>query len=92
MRQRHLSKGLIASRIQLHVEDTGAVASWYGSRAIRGLPLLTPDETVARFDAVTLDQVTAVARELLSDEQLRIAVVGPFESPEPLLDGVTLDA
>ena len=85
------AKSLLSSRIHLHVEDTGAVASWYGSRAIRGLPLLTPDETVARFEAVTREDVAAIALEVLTEERLRIAVVGPFESAEALLDGVNLD-
>lgn len=85
------AKGLLSSRIHLHVEDTGAVASWYGSRAIRGLPLLTPDETVARFEAVTTADVAAIASEVVSEERLRIAVVGPFESADALLDGVHLD-
>jgi predicted Zn-dependent peptidase len=85
------AKGLLTSRIQLHVEDTGAVASWYGSRAVRGLPLLDPDTTVARFEAVTRDEVAAIASEVLTEERMRVAVVGPFESLEPLLDGVHLD-
>ena len=47
-------------------------------RTLLGLRPLGDD----RFEAVTVDDVTAVAREVLSEDRLRIAVVGPFESPD----------
>ena len=86
------ARGLLRSRIQLHVEDTSAVSSWYGARAARGLPLLTPEDTIACYQAVTVEQVQAIARTVLTDERMRIAVVGPFGSMAELLDGVTIDA
>lgn len=85
------AKVLLSARLELFMEDTQAVAGWYGGRAIRGLPLVTPEETIAAYEAVTLDQVTAVAHEVLTDEHLRVAVVGPFEAAEPLLDAVHID-
>src|SRR5262249_3378863 len=83
------AQGLLESRIQLYVEDTGAVAAWHGGRAVRGLPPQSPEEAIAAFNAVTLDDVRAVANDVLTEERLRLAVVGPFES-EAILDGVTL--
>ncbi len=84
------AKGLLTSRIQLYTEDTQAVASWYGARAVRGLPMLTPDETIAQYERVMLDDVTAAANDVLTEDRLRIAVVGPFEGADALLDGVHL--
>ena len=85
------AKVLLSSRIELFMEDTQAVAGWYGGRAVRGLPLVTPEEVIATYEAVTLDQVTAAAREVLTDARLRVSVVGPFEAAEPLLEAVRLD-
>jgi predicted Zn-dependent peptidase len=85
------AKVLLGSRLELFMEDTQAVAGWYGGRAVRGLPLVTPEETIAAYEAVTLDQVTAVAREVLTDARLRVSVVGPFEAADPLLQAVQLD-
>jgi predicted Zn-dependent peptidase len=84
------AKGLLASRIQLYMEDTSAVAGWYGSRAVRGLPLHTPEDTIAAYERVTVDDVGAVAQEVFDDARLRVAVVGPFEAPETLLHDVHL--
>jgi predicted Zn-dependent peptidase len=86
------AKSLIRSRIELSVEDTRSVSGWYGGRAIRGLALETPEEVTARFEAVTIDEITEVAREVIRDEHLRFAAVGPFESVDPLFEAVRLDA
>jgi predicted Zn-dependent peptidase len=49
-----------------------------------------PDEVLRGLDAVTGEDVSRVAAELISPERLRLAVIGPFDDParfEPLLDG-----
>ncbi len=49
-----------------------------------------PDEVLRGLDAVTADDVSRVAQDLIADERLRLAVIGPFDDParfEPLLDG-----
>ena len=86
------AKSLVRSRIELSMEDTRSVSAWYGARAARGLPLETPEEVIARFQAVTIDEVTAVARDTLRDEHLRLAAVGPFESVDALFEVAKLDA
>lgn len=86
------AKALIRSRIELAMEDTRSVSAWYGARASRGLPLETPEEVSARFQAVTIDEITDVARTTIRDEHLRLAAVGPFESVEPLFEVASLDA
>jgi predicted Zn-dependent peptidase len=86
------AKALIRSRIELSMEDTRAVSGWYGARAARGLPLETPEEVTARYQAVTIDEVTEVAQATIRDEHLRLAAVGPFENVDPLFDVARLDA
>ena len=49
-----------------------------------------PDEVLRGIDAVTSDDVARVASDLIIAENLRLAVVGPFDDAsrfEPLLDG-----
>jgi predicted Zn-dependent peptidase len=38
-----------------------------------------PEEVLAEIDAVTADDVQRVAQELITSEQLRLAVIGPFD-------------
>jgi predicted Zn-dependent peptidase len=49
-----------------------------------------PDEVLGGLDAVTSDDVARLAGELILDDRLRLAVIGPFDDTarfEPLLDG-----
>ena len=49
-----------------------------------------PEETLRGLDAVTSEDIARVASELIANDRLRLAVIGPFEDAtrfEPLLDG-----
>jgi predicted Zn-dependent peptidase len=41
-----------------------------------------PDEVLAGLDAVTAEDVSRVARELIAEERLRLALIGPFDDAE----------
>ena len=44
-----------------------------------GLPLLETDEVIARFEAVTLDDLRELTDELWAPERLSAAGIGPDE-------------
>jgi predicted Zn-dependent peptidase len=70
---REYSKG----RLLLRMEDTRAVASWLGAQELLQNNVLTPDEVVSALDAVEPSDIARVASSFLSDEKMRLAVVGP---------------
>ena len=70
---REYSKG----RLLLRMEDTRSVASWLGAQELLQDRVRTPDEVVALLDAVTTSDIARVANDLLDDEKIRLAVVGP---------------
>jgi len=78
------AQAVVRSRIQLRMEDTRAVSGWYGSQATLSLPQLTPEETLARYQQVTVADLQAVAERVVDPAEAHVAVVGPFESTEPL--------
>jgi predicted Zn-dependent peptidase len=41
-----------------------------------------PDEVLAGISAVTAEDVQRVAQDLIADDTLRLAVIGPFDDPE----------
>ena len=41
-----------------------------------------PDEVVAGIEAVTAEDVQRVARDLIDDGALRLAVIGPFDDAD----------
>jgi predicted Zn-dependent peptidase len=73
---KELSKG----RLLLRMEDTRSVSGWLGGQEILNNFVRTPDEVVALFDAVTVDDVKRVAGRLFDASRLTLALVGPFRS------------
>jgi predicted Zn-dependent peptidase len=77
------AQAVARSRIQLSIEDTRAVSGWYGSQATRGRPLRSPEETIARYQSVTLENLQAVAERIIQPDLAHLAIVGPYESAAP---------
>lgn len=65
-------------RLELRMEDTGAVASWLGTGESLLPRILTVDEVVAHLDAVTATDLLRVARRWVRPDLVRLAVLGPF--------------
>ena len=84
------AKQLVRSRIQLQLEDTRSVSAWHGSRLALGLPLRQPEEAIAGFERVTLEDVERVARRLVRGDRLQLAVVGPIADASVLEDALQL--
>lgn len=79
------AKAVTRARTQLRLEDTRSISALYGSQAILNLPLRTPEETMARSAAVTVDDAERVALRVMRDGALHVAAVGP-------VDGAALEA
>lgn len=71
-------KGQMRASLVLGLEDTGSRMSRVGKGELAYGELLSVDEILARIDAVTLDDVRAIADEVLGAAPT-LAVIGPFE-------------
>ena len=69
-------KGQLKGGLVLGLEDSGSRMSRIGKAELVYDELLTIDEVVRRIEAVTLDDVSELARELFTQPEL-LAVVGP---------------
>jgi len=67
-------------RLELRMEDSGAVAGWIGTGESLLPRILTVDEVIEQLDAVTMDDLLRVARRFLAPSEARLAVLGPFRS------------
>jgi predicted Zn-dependent peptidase len=70
----------VKGRTVLSMESTLTRMNRIGSSLLMGVPLLTVDEVLAAFDAVTLDDVNTLAQELWQPDQMSAAGVGGDES------------
>jgi predicted Zn-dependent peptidase len=68
---------MLKGSLVLGLEDTGSRMSRLGKGELLHRDVLTVDQLLARIDAVTPDEVAAIATELL-DCRPSLAVIGPF--------------
>jgi predicted Zn-dependent peptidase len=73
------AKENVKGRTALGLESTQARMHRLGSSVLTSVPVLTPDEIMARIDAVSADDVESLARELFAPERLSAAAVGEDE-------------
>lgn len=71
------AKGQLRGNLVLGLEDTSSRMSRIGKGELSYPEYLTVEQTLARIDAVTPEQVAALARELLA-RPVAAAVVGPY--------------
>jgi predicted Zn-dependent peptidase len=73
-RVRQAAKG----HLVLGMESTRNRMTRLGKNEVTGGEILSADEIMERFNAVTMDDLKRVSGEVLSDEKV-LAVIGPFE-------------
>ena len=71
------------------LEDSRSVASWVGSQEATFGEIKTPEQVMEEIDAVTAEDVQALAQELLLDERLNLVVIGPYDDAAPFERGLT---
>jgi predicted Zn-dependent peptidase len=75
---RNFAKG----RLVLSLEDPkGMILFGLRDEVLEGR-LREPDEVLAGLDAVKLEDVQRVAQDVIRDERLNLALIGPFDEPE----------
>ena len=67
----------VKGRVVLALESTSARAERLGSSVLAGLPILSVDEILERFDAADAEAVGALARELYAPARLSAGAIGP---------------
>ncbi|MGH3091602.1 MAG: hypothetical protein ACRDOG_04645, partial [Gaiellaceae bacterium] len=75
---RNFAKG----RLVLSLEDPkGMILFGLRDEVLEGR-VREPEEVLAALDAVTLEDVQRVAQDVIRDERLNLALIGPFDEPE----------
>jgi predicted Zn-dependent peptidase len=87
------SKENVKGRVVLSLESTTARMNRLGSSLLADMPVLAVDEIIERIDAVSGDDIAALAGELLAPERLSAAGIGADEGAfrgalEPLAAGL----
>lgn len=70
----HLSGNLI-----LGLETSDAQAVFYGGQEILTKSVLSPQEVLQNIKSVTADDILSVAKHVIKDDRLSLAIIGPFK-------------
>ena len=77
------AKENIRGRIILSLEDSEALAAWYAEEELDKHEIKTPAEKLKEIAAVTLAEVKAVAADVIKNNKMALAVIGPYKDAEP---------
>lgn len=75
--QEHLTGSMILS-----MEDSSAVAQFYGLKKVLSNRLETLEEVIAKIQAVTIEDVQQVIAALVKKDGVRLALIGPYKSEQ----------
>lgn len=74
----HKAKSYLKGKLVMNLEDSENVANMIAHQQLFYDRFFTLEEQKALIDGVTIDQVQAVAQELLDPKNLSLAIIGPF--------------
>jgi predicted Zn-dependent peptidase len=76
------ARGYAKGRFVLRLESPQGTIQYGLRREVLEGEIEEPDDLLRQLDAVTVEDVQRVARDLLDERRLYLALVGPFEDPE----------
>jgi len=84
------AKELTKGRLLLRMEDSRNVAAWMGGQEVLTERILDIEQVESIINAITADELSQVAREVIVNSRLRLALVGPIGNAEPLKELLSL--
>jgi predicted Zn-dependent peptidase len=72
------AKEYLKGHLVLELEDSRSVAGFYAQAELLEKATETSEELIEKIDAVTLDQVEAIAKKYFKVETLNLAIIGNF--------------
>ena len=73
------AKEMIKGRLMLSMEDSMNIASFFGTKKILQNKIMTPQEIIEKIAAITVKEITELAKEVFIPKNLNFALIGPFE-------------
>jgi len=74
------AKEFMKGKIILRLEDSEELAHLMGKQALLYPAISSVDDILAKIDAVAVDDIQRLSQQLFKQENLRMAMIGPFEN------------
>jgi len=79
-------KQFLIGNLNLGLESSDSIASFYGNQEIMRKTLKKPEDIIKEINAVTAEEIKFVAERIFKDELLNLAIVGKFSDKKEFLD------
>ena len=76
------AKTHIRGRLMLSMEDSSSQANWYASEAVFMGQIATPEERLARLEAVSAEEIQLLAKKLFREKEMRVAIIGDVKKED----------
>lgn len=76
------AKELIKGRFLLSLEDSSTVATYFGAKKLLQNRVETPEEIIRKIEAVKIEEIISLAKELFTEKNLNLAMIGPFKDKD----------
>lgn len=70
--------------LKLRLENSSRVAEFYGGQALFYDKILTPNDVLAKYEAVSEEDIKKAANDILCGDRLTVAAIGPYASEDDL--------
>lgn len=84
-------KDFIRGKFAIGLEPSDAQASFYADQELLEQRILTPQQRLAKIDAVTPDHIQQTAAEIFRPDRLNLALVGPFQETDAAITATLHD-
>ena len=61
------------------LETSDQLAGFYGGQEIITKKIVSPEETIKKIQAVKVEEISAVAKDIFKNNKLNLAIIGPFK-------------
>jgi predicted Zn-dependent peptidase len=73
------AKDYTRGKLILELEDSRSVANFVGNQELLERKILTEEEVLRQIDKVTAEDILRVAKDIMVNNKLNLAVIGPFK-------------
>ncbi len=78
------AKDFVKGMMSLSMDDTDNVSSWYGRQELFMPEIQNPDQVMEKIEKLTVEDLQRVAGRIFTNENLNLAIIGPFEDAESI--------
>jgi predicted Zn-dependent peptidase len=76
------AKDHLTGRLMLGLETSDQLAGFCGGQEILTREIISPQDLIKKIQAVTVEEIISVGREIFQARKLNLAVIGPFKEKE----------